>query len=73
MVSKASILAKHLYYDLSIDQGYDLTLEAGRRAFLDQRCRILFKECRSITDARELEHEMERTIPFRYVGRVIVR
>jgi hypothetical protein len=73
ILSKGSILAKHLYFDSSIDQHYDLTLEAGRRAFLEERCQILFKQCRSKAAARKLEREMERTISIRYVGRVSVR
>ena len=70
-VSKASILAKHLYFDQSLTQDFDLTTEGDRRRFLDECCRITFIPTVSKQEARELEKVLE--VPpgrFRYQGRV---
>jgi hypothetical protein len=38
MISKRSILAKHLFFDASLTGDFDLTSEEGRVAFLRERC-----------------------------------
>lgn len=42
VMSKGSILAKHLYYDRSIAPDFNLTDEARRREFLISQCYIVF-------------------------------
>lgn len=66
--SKASILAKHLYYDTTLATEYDLTSEIGRRRFLEERCYFTLEETASRVEARELERLRERELPFRYLG-----
>jgi hypothetical protein len=73
VVSKGSILAKHLYYDQSITRMYDLQSEAGRRSFLFEKCHIIFRTTETKQAARELEKIRECGGAFRYVGRVTVR
>jgi hypothetical protein len=68
VMSKRSVLAKHLYFYSA--EGYDLKLEEERRRFLNERCYILFKVTSSRVEARELEKELEATGRFRFVGRV---
>jgi hypothetical protein len=59
--SKGSILAKHLYYDLSLTNDYDLKTEAGRRAFLHERCYIvLIKITKTKDEARSIEKQLEK-------------
>ena len=72
VISKRSILAKHLYFEETRGD-YDLKTENGRREFLSKECYILFRVTKSRTDARELEKLLERKGRFRYAGRVIVR
>jgi hypothetical protein len=71
VVSKSSILAKHLYYDANLTRAHDLTTENGRRMFLTQRCVVRFTKSRDL--ARIQEREMERSVAYRYRGRVVVR
>lgn len=73
VVSKGSILAKHLYYDRSLTTAYDLRSEADRRRFLIEQCYILFQVTETRKAARELEKLRERTGCFRYVKRVAIR
>lgn len=73
MVSKQSILAKHLYFDSSLTSEYDLTTEIGRQSFLQQCCYVLIDEKSSREEAREVERMLERSGKYRYVGRVIER
>lgn len=73
MVSKQSILAKHLYFDSSLTNAYDLTTELGRQSFLQQCCYLLIVEKTSREDAREAERVLESSGKYRYVGRVIER
>jgi len=70
-ISKASILAKHLYFDQSMTQDFDLTTEGDRKRFLDECCRITLIPTISRQKARELEKALEN-LPgrFRYQGRV---
>ena len=70
-ISKASILAKHLYFDQTLTKEFDLTAESERERFLDEYCRITFRPTKSKEEARALEKEMEqRPGMFRYQGRV---
>jgi hypothetical protein len=70
VVSKASILAKHLYYDGSIAVEYDLSTEDGRQTFLRERCYILFQFTRTRAEARELEKRRETNGQYRYLKAV---
>ncbi|WP_312965968.1 hypothetical protein [Stutzerimonas kunmingensis] len=67
--SAQSILAKHLYFAGSID-GYDLRAEAGRQAFLEERCYIRFRITSSREEARLLERVLEAGGAFPFQGRV---
>ena len=71
--SKGSILAKHLFFDSTITSSYDLRTEGGRRAFLQERCRITIVYCASLDEAIALERRLESEVHYRYCGRVIVR
>jgi len=71
--SKASIFAKHLFFDSSVAPGYDLKSEFGRRAFIKEQCRVLVVLTESKAQARALERERERSGQFRYVGKPRVR
>lgn len=73
VVSKRSILAKHLYFDASIAPGYDLSSELGRQLFLEEQCRIVVKPMASRAEARKYEKAREQSGLFRYVGRVVKR
>lgn len=73
VISKGSILAKHLYFDSVIAPGYDLQTQDGRRDFLESECRVYFEVMPSRELAREKEVLREREGDYRYVGRVIVR
>ncbi|MBI4244098.1 MAG: hypothetical protein HY606_08420 [Planctomycetes bacterium] len=68
--SKKSILAKHLYYDESITDDFDLKSESGRRAFLASVCCIDFKYTGTKADARQLETIRQREVSWRYIGKV---
>jgi hypothetical protein len=73
VVSKGSILAKHLYYDSTLTDAYDLQSEVGRRSFLENECHILFTTTSTREEARVLEIERETDPSIRYIGRVIIR
>lgn len=68
VTSKRSILAKHLYFDTSITDEFDLRTEAGRRQFLSERCHVKFKTTESKNEARALEIPREHSGVFRYTG-----
>jgi len=70
VVSKRSILAKHLYYDRWLTSQYDLTSEADRRRFLEERCYIKFELTETREKARELERIREQHGRFRYSQKV---
>ena len=72
VMSKRSILSKHLYFDASIEN-YDLKAESGRREFLANDCHIILRTTGSRAEARELERALEKERRFKYVGRVVVR
>ncbi|MCQ4330990.1 hypothetical protein [Stutzerimonas stutzeri] len=67
--SSQSILAKHLFFSGEID-GFDLTREAGRQAFLEQRCYILFCATATREEARAMERLKEASGAFAFTGRV---
>lgn len=67
--SAQSILAKHLYFAGYVD-GYDLRSEAGRQAFLEERCYIRFRVTSSREEARSLERVLEASGDFPIQGRV---
>jgi hypothetical protein len=73
VVSKASILAKHLFFDASLTRGYALRTEPGRQEFLERCCTVRVHPCRTRHEAREIERAMERGRQFRYQGRVTNR
>jgi hypothetical protein len=73
LISKRSILAKHLYFDRSITSSYNLRTEEGRQMFLLEQCYFLFKRTETKEEAERLEMEVEQVGAFRYVGRVIIR
>ena len=68
--SKASILAKHLYYDTTLVAEFDLTSETERRRFLREHCYFAFEQTANKAEARKLEGVRERELPFRYIGHV---
>ena len=72
VVSKKSILAKHLYFDERIAPEYDLKSEAGRRRFLEERCIVTVQVTDTREQAREIERSLEADGLFRY-GRTVVK
>lgn len=73
VVSRQSILAKHLYFDREITRDYDLTTETGRRGFLEDCCEVRIHPTATREEARELEKQREATGLFRYTRRVRAR
>ena len=67
VMSKQSILAKHLFF-FSPDTGFDLKTEAGRQAFLEQRCHVLVTVTLTREEAREMELLKERSGAYQFVG-----
>ena len=72
VVSKSSILAKHLFFDSEIAPEYDLRTQSGRRQFLSDKCEIRLQYC-DMDQAKVLERQMESTGNYRYCRRVMVR
>lgn len=73
VTSKRSILTKHLYFDRSLTDKYDLKTQQGRRGFLLSCCYIQFEETPTRESARAKERELEQSGKYRYKGLVIVR
>ena len=73
VVSKSSILAKHLFFDSSLTGEYDLRTEVGRRGFLLDQCTFTFEILPTRAEAAVIEAEREGSGAFRYVGRAITR
>lgn len=73
VVSKGSILAKHLFFDqlITTRDKYDLTEEEGRQNFLNNECYILFEITETIDIARSIEKWLENRAIYRYIGRNI--
>lgn len=74
LISKKSILAKHLYFDHAIADlvRYDLTTKEGRRAYLASECKIKFQVTKNREEARALEKLLEESGKFRYARKVRV-
>jgi hypothetical protein len=70
MISKRSILAKHLFFDASLTGDFDLTSEEGRVAFLRERCYLKVQVTSSREAAREIERQREQQGSYRYLGKV---
>ena len=70
VLSKQSVLAKHMYFDTTLTSNHDLRTEIERRRFLEACCNIRFCVMLSRNDARSLERKKERSRAFRYFGRV---
>jgi hypothetical protein len=73
ITSKKSILAKHLYFDTTITDSYDLKSEQGRRHFLLNCCHLVVQPTNTREEARIIEIALERSGAYRYVGRVSPR
>jgi hypothetical protein len=73
VVSKKSILAKHLYFDQTITNDYDLTTQTGRRNFLLNDCYILFEPTDTLEEAQNLEDAREAEGNVLYLGEVQIR
>lgn len=70
VVSKASILAKHLYFDHSLSDKFDFTTQEGRCSFLRDQCYVVVQKVGNRAEAREIELQLEKSEKFRFVGRV---
>lgn len=68
VVSKSSILAKHLYFSNDFHE-YDLKTEDGRKLFLEKSCFIIFTVTRTRDEARVLEKAKESEAKFKFVGK----
>ena len=70
VISKGSILAKHLYFDRALIDAeiFDLRTERGRQEFLSKECYVMFTATTGRESARELEKVSESKGTFRYVG-----
>jgi len=64
VLSKSSILAKHLYFDRSIEPQLDLRTEEGRRSFL-AKCHVRLEYLPTREDARQRERVLERRYRYR--------
>jgi hypothetical protein len=76
VTSKSSILAKHLYFDDSLNikyREYNFKTQEGRSSFLHEQCYVVVREHSTIEDARHEEQQLEKKGTFRYVGRVVER
>jgi hypothetical protein len=73
VISKGSILAKHLYFDSSITDRFDLRREKDRVDFIEQECRVRVLVTLTREEARTREREMELVGRYRYYGAVQVR
>jgi hypothetical protein len=73
VVSKASILAKHLYFDRDLRTSCDLTTEPGRQQFLHQDCFVIVEYADNREELLVEERHREMSNAFRYTGPVIVR
>ncbi|UZE15917.1 hypothetical protein LOY70_18570 [Pseudomonas sp. B21-054] len=69
VISKQSILAKHLYFSPPV-LGYDLQTEIGRQRYLEERCHLLITLTRTREEARDMERPKEKSGDYRFGGRV---
>lgn len=72
VVSKSSILAKHLYFSDAF-AGYDLKKEDERRRFLQEQCLVKYFVTGSRAEAREIEKRLEAEGKFQFVGKTTIR
>lgn len=74
LVSKKSILAKHLYFDRAlVDMArYNLKTREGRKSFLANECKIKFQYTKNREEARMLEKFLEKSGGFRYSRKIRV-
>lgn len=70
VLSKGSILAKHLYFDGEIAPNLNLKSEGDRQVFLRKRCEIRYRETGTREAARKIEITLEQSGAYRYVDRV---
>lgn len=68
VVSKSSILAKHLYFSNEFN-AFDLKTEEGRQRFLKENCYIKFFVTPTREDARAIEKKIEAEGKFPFVGK----
>jgi len=73
VVSKASVLAKHLYFDETIAPDYQLRTESGRQRFLEEKCQVRWQIHEDRESAKRLEATLEKSCGYRYRGRVQIR
>lgn len=73
VISKGSILAKHLFFDRTLTKEFDLRSEKGRQEFLTKSCYIRFEITDTKDEARRRERELESSASFLYVGSVRLR
>ncbi|MGY3323879.1 hypothetical protein [Pseudomonas fluorescens] len=69
VVSKQSILAKHLFFSGQVP-GYDLQTEAGRQCYLEEKCHILITPTTTRDEARAIERVKEKSGAYRFEGNV---
>lgn len=70
VTSKASILAKHLYFDRSISKKHDLRTQEGRRDFLLSRCEVRVWTTTGRDEARAIEKRLQDTRKYRYCRKI---
>lgn len=75
LVSKGSILAKHLFFDDELGREFNVNLKTktGRKEFLNSHCFVLVQRTQSKKAAKVMENELEASNLFRYVREVIIR
>ena len=71
VMSKQSVLTKHLFFDREYSSQYDLCSENDRRRFLVERCEIRYRTTRTREEARAIERRLEKESRYKYVGRVV--
>lgn len=67
VMSKQSILAKHLFFSVRWP-GYDLQTEAGRQSFLEHRCHVVVTVTLTRKDARKIEIIKEQSGQYLFLG-----
>jgi hypothetical protein len=72
LISKQSILAKHMFFDNTLTTDYDLKTESGRHEFLKQETYLLITYTPDREEAKRIEEIAEGSNIWRYKGRVRV-
>jgi hypothetical protein len=70
LISKQSILAKHLFFDNTLTTEYDLKTENGRHEFLKQETYLMITYTPDRDEAKRIEEIAESADLWRYKGRV---